>query len=406
MLWNCRRELRKILLESHMKNNFSNSVQSFNTMSIRVLNRQRVLQLLYENESMTQAEIINMTGQSRPTVTQTLQYFRKVGLVKEGKILASSGGRKPHAVQFCYDACHAIGVEIRKHHIDISILNLKGELITDRQHYLVFNNTREYWEKVNSYIVSAISNTSGIKRLLGVELAFPGEISLDGSVIERATVLGISNLPVAKIQQFFDYPIHVEYGASAAAYSYMFWQNESNNLVYVVVTDDGVAGSVIINHEIFHGNGGKAAAFGHICLVPGGKKCFCGGRGCWSAYCALSTLTGEEDPDLDDFFSRIKTEKKTAEAWQEYLERFAQGLANIRLSYDSDVVIGGKIVPYLEPYLQQLTAMVKSYPALADDDFKIRVDNMSSNPISEGAAKILIARFMKNELDGFHLEEL
>ena len=33
----------------------------------------------------------------------------------------------------------------------------------------------------------------GVRRVLGVGLAFPGELSLDGSAIERAVVLGLRN---------------------------------------------------------------------------------------------------------------------------------------------------------------------------------------------------------------------
>mgnify|MGYP002508399305 CR=1 FL=1 len=45
---------------------------------------------------------------------------------------------------------------------------------------------------------------------------------------------------------------------------------------------------------------------GHIVLNPDGRKCFCGGRGCWSAYCALTTLTGNEEPDLKSFFQMLE----------------------------------------------------------------------------------------------------
>lgn len=389
-----------------MKTEFA-AQNAFNNMSVRVINRVRVLQLLFEEGSMTQLDIKNRLRLSGPTVTQTLQFFREAGLFKEGEEIESSGGRKPHPVEFCYDAFHVAGVEIRRHHVDIRIIDLKGNLAVGKVLRLDFENTASYWQEVNRRVHELQSSCKKIRRMLGVGIAFPGEISPAGDTVSRSTVLGVKNLPLNLIEENFDYLVHVEYGANAAGFGTVWRTPKLQNAVYIIVTDNGVAGSVILDDKIYHGQSGRPGAFGHIVLNPDGKQCFCGGRGCWSAYCSLANLTGKEDPDLQTFFQALKAgDPSCCARWKEYLDHFAQALANIRLSFDTDIIIGGKLAPYLEPWVEELKRLVSEYPALAEDPLEVRLDTESESPMADGAALMLVASFLNNTLEGYHFEDL
>lgn len=132
-------------------------------------------------------------------------------------------------------------------------------------------------------------------------IAFPGEISPSGKMVYRATVLGRKNLALDIVQKNIDFPIHIEYGANAAGFGAVWRADNLQDAVYIIVTNNGVAGSVILNNKIYSGLSGKSGAFGHIVLDPNGKECFCGGRGCWSAYCSLYNLIGNEEDKLQTF---------------------------------------------------------------------------------------------------------
>lgn len=113
-------------------------------MSVRRINRVRVLKLLFHSGSLTQMEIKNQLGLSGPTVTQALQFFTDLGLLREGDEMPSSGGRKPRLIEFCYDAFYSVGVEIRHHHVDIQVINLRGNVVVGKVYRLVFENTVDY----------------------------------------------------------------------------------------------------------------------------------------------------------------------------------------------------------------------------------------------------------------------
>ncbi len=109
---------------------------------------------------------------------------------------------------------------------------------------------------------------------------------------------------------------------------------------------------------------------------------------------------------MKSFFQMLEDgNQECAKRWKEYLEYFAQALANIRLSFDTEIIIGGKLAPYLLPKVEELKSMVASYPALAEDDLDIRVDTEAVNPMAEGAALMIVSSFLDGSLEGFSLEQ-
>ena len=381
--------------------------QAVSNMSVRRINRVRVLKQLFRAGSLTQMDIKNQLGLSGPTVTQALQFFTGLGLLREGDEMPSSGGRRPRLIEFRYDAFYSAGVEIRHHHVDIQVIDLRGTVVVGKVYRLVFENTAEYWQRVNALIKQTVAAAPVPRPLLGVGIAFPGEISVSKNMVSRSTVLACRNIPLNIARENVENVLSVEYGASAAGFGVVWREPSLQNAVYIVVTNSGVAGSVIVDNRIYRGTSNKPGAFGHIVLDPNGLPCFCGGRGCWSAYCSLRNLTQSEEPDLERFFTELRAGSQAhIRRWEDYLNRFAQALANISLSFDTGIVIGGKLAPWLEPYMEDLKRRVADYPVLSEEELSIRTDTASLSPIAEGVALTLVSSFLDDNLEGRHFDDL
>lgn len=381
--------------------------QAVSNMSVRRINRVRVLKLLFRAGSLTQMDIKNQLGLSGPTVTQALQFFTGLGLLREGDEMPSSGGRRPRLIEFRYDAFYSAGVEIRHHHVDVQVIDLRGTVVVGKVYRLVFENTTEYWQRVNVLIKQTVAAAPVPRPLLGVGIAFPGEISVSKNMVSRSTVLACRNIPLNIARENVENVLSVEYGASAAGFGVVWREPSLQNAVYIVVTNSGVAGSVIVDNRIYRGTSNKPGAFGHIVLDPNGLPCFCGGRGCWSAYCSLRNLTQSEEPDLERFFTELRAGSQAhIRRWEDYLNRFAQALANISLSFDTGIVIGGKLAPWLEPYMEDLRRRVADYPVLSEEELSIRTDTASLSPIAEGVALTLVSSFLDDNLEGRHFDDL
>jgi len=374
-------------------------ISTANSTSLRLLNLNKVLNQVYAAGSLTQAKIKEKSHLSGPTAIQCIQFFKEKGIFYEGKALASSGGRKPTLICFNYNYRYAVGIEVRSHHIDVAIVNLKGECVILKTVRLPFEQSSAYLKEVSRIVDELIEENIEKEKVIGICVAFPGEISLDKSRITRSTIFGMHDVSISNLKNYFHYPVQVEYGPNAASFGAAFKDRSLIDAVYVVVTDNGIAGSVVINKKIYRGNSGKAGAFGHIQLDSKGELCSCGRRGCWSACCSVTALTGEEEGNLKDFFVRVENgDRKASEALNRYIRNMAQGIANVHLAFDTDVIIGGKIVPYLDKYKDKLIEEVFSYPVLKEERFDIRLDMTSSSPMSEGAAAMLVENYLEEEI--------
>ena len=372
----------------------------FSNRSVKLINKSRVLQYLYWNSCETQMNLSKSLRLSLPTITQAIQDFKEMGLLQEGDATESSGGRKPRLIAFNFDAYHSIGVEIRRHHVYIVAINLKGDVVYECTYKLLFENKIEYWSTINAMISRLTEETPVIRQILGVGIAFPGELSADKIYIERATVLGVKNEPLPDLQQIFDYDVDIDYAAHMGGFGAVWLAQGLSDAVYLIVTDNGIAGSLILNNQIFRGScqNGKSGAFGHMVLVPDGKPCFCGGKGCWSTYCALSNLYELTDNDLNEFFMKLeKGDSGCLSQWEDYLTYFAQALANIRLGLDMNIIVGGKIARYLKQYLPMLIEKIKRYPSLKDDTDFLSLDSSDGNAMAIGAALVFVDRLLTGE---------
>ncbi len=58
----------------------------------------------------------------------------------------------------------------------------------------------------------------------------------------------------------------------------------------VLTLGTGIGGAVIVGGALHRGRNGMAGEFGHARVVPEGRDCECGGRGCWEQYCSGNAL--------------------------------------------------------------------------------------------------------------------
>jgi glucokinase len=63
--------------------------------------------------------------------------------------------------------------------------------------------------------------------------------------------------------------------------------------VMLVALGTGIGAAIIIGGELYRGRWGIAGEPGHVRVVPDGRLCGCGNRGCWEQYCSGNALVAE-----------------------------------------------------------------------------------------------------------------
>jgi glucokinase len=115
--------------------------------------------------------------------------------------------------------------------------------------------------------------------------------------VERANVVFAANLawrhtPIrADISRRLDIPVIVENDANAAAWGECrFGAGGGEPDVIVLTIGTGIGAGIIINGDLHRGRFGMAGEPGHMRVVPGGRLCGCGNRGCLEQYCSGTAL--------------------------------------------------------------------------------------------------------------------
>jgi glucokinase len=113
----------------------------------------------------------------------------------------------------------------------------------------------------------------------------------------RSTVMFAPNLawrdePLrADLEKRIDLPVVVENDANAAAWGeFTFGAGEDVQDTLLVTVGTGVGGGIVLNGQLHRGAFGVAAEIGHMRVVPDGRICGCGNKGCWEQYASGTAL--------------------------------------------------------------------------------------------------------------------
>ncbi|MEE2031539.1 ROK family protein [Rhodococcus chondri] len=126
----------------------------------------------------------------------------------------------------------------------------------------------------------------------GVGVAIAGFVSADRRTVRFAPHLPWVNAPVAdRLTDRFGLPVVLEHDANAAAWAeYRFGAAAGSRIAVVVALGTGIGAALLLDGRIFRGAHGIAPELGHLRVVPDGRPCACGKRGCWERYCSGTAL--------------------------------------------------------------------------------------------------------------------
>ena len=133
----------------------------------------------------------------------------------------------------------------------------------------------------------------------------------------------------------------------------------------------------------------------HMCIVPDGKPCYCGGRGCLETYCSAESLQDQiQDRSFEAFFASVRENEPQSKAiWEEYLSKLAAAIRNVNTVMDSDVILSGFLVPYLtEADLEFLRQKVTGLPFFAERNITILLGKHGEFAPAIGAALPFVKR--------------
>ncbi|MGZ4436327.1 MAG: ROK family glucokinase [Nocardioidaceae bacterium] len=141
-------------------------------------------------------------------------------------------------------------------------------------------------------VADLVAELRGSHQIEGVGVGAAGFIDAARSTVLFAPNLAWRDEPLkTDLEKGIGLPVVIENDANAAAWGeFTFGAGADVSDLLLVTVGTGVGGGIVLNGELHRGAFGVAAEIGHIRVVPNGRLCGCGNRGCWEQYASGTAL--------------------------------------------------------------------------------------------------------------------
>ena len=223
--------------------------------------------------------------------------------------------------------------------------------------------------KLFSDVYDELKNTE--QNFTALSIASPGVIDSINGVVLGST----PNLPFLrnvnlkeKLTKITGLPVFVENDANLMTLAESHVCDTKSVLGITIGT--GIGTGFVNDKKIFCGEFFKAMEAGHMIIVPNGRQCLCGKKGCFEAYCSsesIKKIITEQFPETkgDNIFKVLNNKNlNIIEEINKILDIFALGISNmIMILNPGTVVIGGGVIEIEAFNFEYLSEKVNTYLA-------------------------------------------
>jgi len=395
-------------------------VRELNAVELKkVLQKQKIIRLLFLNKALTNPEINKQIGLSTPKIISLLNELKNEGLVEEIGQADSSGGRRPVLYGLKKDALYVVGITINLFRTTIFIFNGKNEPVCDP-------------------VIKEISITKGIsiidevvfctnelitqqkidrEKIVGVGIEIPGLVDYEQGI--SYTHLKTEQPLLQVFEKKFGLPVVIENDAKARTYAELkFGAAKDHKNVLILELDWGIGLGMVLNGKLYRGKNSLAGEFGHLPMTDNGILCACGKQGCLETIASgtaiarmaregikggkSSLLTSLVNEDLDKI--EPKTVVQAANAGDQYsitiLTNVGQWLGKsisylIQIFNPELIVLSGRVSNAGQYILTPIQQAINIYcnPDLSKE-VKIQVTNLDKYAGVHGVTAMLMEKMM------------
>ncbi|WP_020619652.1 ROK family transcriptional regulator [Paenibacillus daejeonensis] len=326
---------------------------------IKKMNTAIVLDAIVKKAPLSRANISELTGLNKATVSSLVQDLIDANLVLEIGMGQSSGGRKPVMLIFNRTAGYAVGIDLGVNYIRGVLTDLEGGVIFEAEvalhRHALEHVLPELYRLIESLMAQSPESPYGV---VGIGIGVPGIVD------ESGTILFAPNLKWKQVElehlvsDRYDLPVFIDNEANAGAQGEQKYGAGRGiaHQIYVSV-GIGIGTGIILNKELYKGASGFSGELGHLSIDLAGKPCSCGNLGCWELYASEHALLEMAAPlGYGSLRELIQAADQGDEAAQELFRRIGAdlgvGLANVVNVFNPEVVIIGNRMSLAQRWIE------------------------------------------------------
>lgn len=332
-------------------------------------NQRAVLQAIRHHRDATRALIAQQTGLTAPAIANIVSRLIDAGVVRNAGRRQGGRGQPALKLQVVPDGAFGIGLNIDRDHLTLVTLDLDGAVRSRVTREIAFAMPDDVCRFVCDELDGAIL-AGGIDRgrVLGVGIAIPddlGRITLPHQPPGYGAWTDTD--PAALLGPLFDWPIHCDNDAAAAALGEAEYGTAFDNpSFFYLLISAGLGGGAVIDRNYHRG---AHARSGEIGLMPDRAAGRAGTNVqdtvSLSALLARLEAAGRRGASIADLADDDATVRAVVDRWiTDSVATLTAPLVAIACLIDPDaVLIGGRLpMPIIERLVAGLTAALTAIP--------------------------------------------
>jgi len=280
-----------------------------------------VLDEIRHDHAHTRPELMRRTGLGRAVVAQRVEELLARGLVEDGEVGESTGGRAPRLLRFRARSGHLLVADLGATSIDVAIADLSGRVLAHWEEPAKISVGPEtILGRVEALFDELLKHTADVPgELWGVGIGVPGPVEFKSGRPESPPLMPAwDGYPVRdRFRERFGAPTWVDNDVNVMALGERragIARGHAN--VIFIKLGTGIGAGLIVDGRLHRGAQGCAGDIGHI-QVGESVVCSCGNVGCLEALAGGAAVARDAETAARSGQSPILHEILRAKGWLE-----------------------------------------------------------------------------------------
>ncbi len=255
-----------------------------------------VLDLVRSGHARTRPELGRRSGLGRAVITQRVGHLINSGLLDEGELGPSTGGRAPRELRFRAEAGYVLVAELGATSLSVGLTDLAGRLVEHReQPWDIATGPEPTLHRVEECCDELLTELGSARRpVWGVGVGLPGPVEFaSGRPVAPPIMPGWDGYPVRdRLARRYDVPVWVDNEVNTMALGEFrggLGQGVADQVYIKIGT--GIGAGLISGGRLHRGANGCAGDVGHVAVVEDETAvCRCGNSGCLEALAGGAAL--------------------------------------------------------------------------------------------------------------------
>lgn len=241
-------------------------------------------------------DIIRSTGLTRSVVDQRVSELLGRGLLVEGRLGPSTGGRAPRQLEFPADSGHILTADLGATSIDVAVADLSGNILIHWEEPADVGDGPERIlarvEVLFDELLQARAEIPG--KLWGIGIGVPGPVDFGGGYVVAPPIMpGWSDFPIrTTFAARYNVPVWVDNDVNVMTLGELrAGAARGHRTVVFVKIGTGIGAGIVIDGRLHRGAQGSAGDVGHTQVTRDAEiVCRCGKIGCLEAMAGGAAL--------------------------------------------------------------------------------------------------------------------